>query len=409
MSLSRTEQLFLEAVKSAIHEESVSWDCIRSEEWEMLMKLAAAHKVQPLALNAVYRCPAAQQWEQLSAQKRIAKMQVMSQAVRTAEFLSVYDRLRSFGCKPLVVKGLVCRATYANGDLRQSADEDLFAAEPDFSACCRVLESSDMVATTEQAGTEVYEIGWRKPNSPLYIELHKSLFSPASSAVSALQGYFTNAFERAREYQIDGSQVLSLCPHDHLLYLILHAYKHFIHSGFGIRQICDVGLWVKKYSDEIDWSVLYEQCRNVHALKFAAAMLEVAKRYLEINFSLPDAWNKLQVDGEPLLIDSLRAGIYGSSEQSRAHSASVTFHSVAAERKNQRSSLLYTIFPGKKELENDYPILKKSAVFLPGVWCVRLWRYWKETKSTPDNRMTEALRIARERKALLQYYEIIDS
>ena len=191
--------------------------------------------------------------------------------------------------------------------------------------------------------------------------------------------------------------------------MILHAYKHFIHSGFGIRQICDVGLWVKKYSDEIDWAVLYEQCREVHALKFAAAMLDVAKRQLEIDISLPSEWNEIQVDGEPLLKDSLRAGIYGSSDQSRAHSASVTYNSVAAERKNKRSSLLHTVLPGKKKLEKDYPILKKSAVFLPCVWCVRLWKYWKETKSDPDNQMTETLRIAKERKELLQYYEIIDS
>ena len=138
-------------------------------------------------------------------------------------------------------------------------------------------------------------------------------------------------------------------------------------------------------------------------------MLDVAKRQLEIDISLPSEWNEIQVDGEPLLKDSLRAGIYGSSDQSRAHSASVTYNSVAAERKNQRSSLLHTVLPGKKKLEKDYPILKKSAVFLPGVWCARLWKYWKETKSDPDNQMTETLRIAKERKELLQYYEIIDS
>ena len=71
MSLSRAEQLFLEAIKAAIHGESVCWDCVRPEEWLLLMKLAAAHKVQPLVLNAAYRCPAAQQWGQLSAQKRL--------------------------------------------------------------------------------------------------------------------------------------------------------------------------------------------------------------------------------------------------------------------------------------------------------------------------------------------------
>lgn len=108
-------------------------------------------------------------------------------------------------------------------------------------------------------------------------------------------------------------------------------------------------------------------------------------------------------------MDSLRAGIYGSSDQSRAHSASVTFNSVSAERENKRSSLLHTVFPEKKKLENNYPILQKSAIFLPFVWCVRLWRYRKETKNDPDNQMTQTLRVAKERKQLLQYYEIIDS
>ena len=77
MSLSRTEQLFLEAIKAAIHEESVCWDCVRPEEWLLLMKLAAAHKLQPLVLNSGYSCPAAQKWDQLSSQKKLSKMQVM--------------------------------------------------------------------------------------------------------------------------------------------------------------------------------------------------------------------------------------------------------------------------------------------------------------------------------------------
>lgn len=363
MSLSRAEQLFLEAIKAAIHGESVCWDCVRPEEWLLLMKLAAAHKLQPLVLNSVYSCPAAQKWDQLFSQKKLSKMQVMSQAVRTAEFLSVYDRLRASGCKPLVVKGLLCRAIYPSGELRQSADEDLYAEEADFFECCRVFEVSGMAATTDRSRTDAYEIGWRKPNSPLYIELHKSLFSPDASAVNELQTFFTNAFERAREYQIDDKKILSLCPHDHLLYLILHAYKHFIHSGFGIRQICDVGLWAKKYSEEIDWPVLYKQCREVHALKFAAAMLDVAKRQFEIDISLPPEWDKIQVDGEPLLMDSLRAGIYGSSDQSRAHSASVTFNSVSAERENKRSSLLHTVFPERKSSKTTIRFCKKAQYF----------------------------------------------
>lgn len=403
------EQMFLDAISEALHDGKVCWTEVSEEQWTKLMSLSAIHKVQPLVLNAVFDCPAASNWTDYSSQKRYSKVQLLTQTLKTAEFRELYAFFQSNGIRPLVVKGILCRSVYPNQELRQSADEDLLVPEELFESCCALLRQYGFFPTSENADPDAYEIGWRKPNSLLYIELHKSLFSPDSSAVKALQFFFTNAFESAQKYLIDGDTFFSLCPHDHFLYLILHAYKHFIHSGFGIRQICDIGLWAKAYAEDINWQALYKQCQEVRALKFAAAVLDVAERYLKIDFSLPLQWKELQVDSAPLLIDSLRAGIYGSSDPSRAHSASVIFNSVAAERNNKRSSLLQTIFPNKKKLENHYPILKKSGMFLPAVWCARLWKYRKETKASPDNQVSEALRIAKERKQLLQYYEIIDS
>lgn len=409
MNLSCAEQLFLESISAALCGENVSWTDVSEENWSELMSLSVAHKLQPLVFNSVFDCLAAENWSGFSAQKRLSKSQMLTQTLKTTKFQALYTYLRENGITPLVVKGILCRSVYPNPDLRQSSDEDLFVEDAFFEKCCALLSAYGFQPTSEKDISDSFEIGWRKPNSPLYIELHKSLFSPDSMAVNHLQSFFDKAFDRAQEYQIDGTTYLSLCPHDHLLYLILHAYKHFIHSGFGIRQICDIGLWVKTFAEKIDWDELYRQCKEAHVLKFATAIFDVADKNLNIKFTLPENWKDITVDGEPLLLDALHAGIYGSADQSRAHSASVTFNTVAAQRADKRSSILQSVFPSKKALENDYPILKKSTLYLPYVWCARIRRYRKETKNAPDNQMSEALHIAKERKELLKYYDIIES
>ena len=408
MNLSHTEQLFLEAIRAALCGETVPWEQVEPEEWNALINLSAAHKLHPMIVDAVHDSPAAVRWEPFALQKKSAKAQVMAQAIRTTEFFSVYEKLLAAGYRPLVVKGILCRSVYPNGDLRQSSDEDLYVTEKEFSGCCAALKSCGMYSISSEDDTDVFEIGWRKQNSPIYIELHKSLFSRNSTAVNMLQSYFTDSFACAHEYQTEVGTVWSLSPHDHLLYLILHAYKHFILSGFGIRQICDIGLWAKTYFDKINWTDLYRQCNEAHALKFASAIFTTAEKYLSIDIQLPDGWNEMHTDCGPLLKDALCAGIYGSANKSRAHSASVTLNAVSAERKRKHSSVLQSVFPSKDKLKGDYPILKKCAAALPFVWCIRLWKYKKETGDDRQNRARDSLKIAKERMKLLMYYDIIE-
>lgn len=368
MNLSCAEQLFLESISAALCGEKVSWTDVSEDCWSELMSLSVAHKLQPFVFNSVFDCLAAENWSGFSAQKRLSKSQMLNQTLKTAELKALYAYLHGNGITPLVVKGILCRSVYPNPDLRQSSDEDLFVEDASFEKCCSLLAAYGFQPTSEKDISDSFEIGWRKSSSPLYIELHKSLFSPESTAVNQLIGFFDQAFDRAQEYKIDGMTYLSLCPHDHLLYLILHAYKHFIRSGFGIRQICDIGLWAKTYFNEIEWTALYRQCNEAHALKFAAAIFAAAEKYLGIDIRLPDEWKEMQIACEPLLKDALGAGIYGSADQSRAHSASVTQNAVSAEREKKRSSVLQTVFPSRDRLKADYPVLQKHPSALPFVW-----------------------------------------
>lgn len=408
MALTRVEQMLLQAISAALCGDQVDWTDASAQELDDLMHLALQHKLQPLVLQAVYDSPAVKTWQALEQNKRNAKMQVMAQTAKTAEFRTLYQAFSDAGCPPLVVKGVLCRDLYPNGDQRQSGDEDLFAAQTEFSDCCTVLRACGFVPIGQKEETTADEIGWHKPGSLLKIELHRNLFAQGTEAVKSLQGFFENAFETQKTYLLqDGMQVCSLSEHDHLLYLILHAYKHFIRAGFGVRQICDIGLWAKRYQAQIDWTQLFAQCEQTHTLKFAKAVFQIARCDLSAGPDLPTLWENIETDRLPMLADLLQAGIYGTADKRRIHSASVTQNSVSAHRKDRRSSLLQSVFPPKSVLQQDYPVLQKHGILLPVIWVKRIAAYRKELKTNKTAPAGQTVKIANERKKLLQRYDIL--
>lgn len=373
-------------------------------------KLFSEHKLLPIAIDVIKNRETELQWQDYAAYKRSAKIQVMQQAQRGIEFLEVYDKLKEAEITALVVKGCVCRTVWPKGELRISSDEDVYVRPEEFEKACEILRACGLVCDDHADTTNDFEIGWRKPDSTLYIELHQKLFTPDSGATGDLQRFFDDAFDRAREYSVEhgSAKVWSMSPEDHLLYLLLHAYKHFIRSGFGIRQVCDIGLWAKRYVDEIDFSALMRKLEEVHALHFAAAVFAIAREDLGIDWRLPACWDEISVDRVPMRNDLLDGGVYGSATMSRQHSAPMTLEAVAASRENRKkASLLQRVFPPKERLLRNYPELVDHPTKLPLIWAKRLIKYRKETKTVENNTLSESLRIAKEREELLHIYHII--
>ena len=402
MKLTNPENMLLKAISAAVRDERVGTDFSASaEEITEFFKIASYHKILPLVYEAVYRSIPANEADIF---KLHTLNQVADQTQKTVDFLKLYDYMNAKGLHPLVVKGIICRSMYPHGDYRISSDEDILVPPDEWEECCRALK--DYGLCPDSTDLDKQEIGWRKES--LFIELHRELFDPESRAYGDLNRFFTESHDNSSVYSVDdGRTVRSLCPHDHFLFLILHAYKHFIHSGFGIRQVCDIGLWSMCYYDEIDWDKLYIQLTDAHALDFAAAVLRLSQTCLDFSFVLPEKFDVISVDPEPMLHDLLAGGVYGSSDLSRAHSATGTVNVVAADRGNKRSSVLSSVFPPREDLVSRYPELKDRPARLPIVWIKRIAKYAKETQTTENNRTADSLRIMKERKELLKLYGII--
>lgn len=414
--MDRLNQSFLDALKAALCNQNVDWGSpLSPQEWRSLFQLARIHSVLPLVYEAVYSCPAAQGLEPAVLQpfKTQAIQTAVLQTVKTQDFLQLEQSLEAAGVTPLVVKGLICRSLYPRPDLRPSSDEDILIPAGQFSACHAAMTAQGLEPLEPEQNMEAaHEVSYGKPGSPLHIELHKSLFPPESEAYGEFNRFFDGAFDRAVTETVHGVSVPTLGYTDHFFYLICHAFKHFLHSGFGIRQVCDIVLFANAHGSAIDWSAILKQCREIHAELFTAALLQIGRNYLNFDpekACYPEEWRAIQVDAAPMLEDLLSGGIYGSADMSRRHSSNITLNAVTAGKKGKRSGapILRTVFPSAKHLERRYPYLKRCPYLLPAAWIDRIFHYGKELKSGSSNRASDAIQIGNRRIELMKQYGII--
>lgn len=400
MTLTTTETQFLHIAKTAISGGDLPAEKV---DWPAVFTLANQQKLLPILFETVRKMPAAEENAALFAvTKQQVIGQVLNQTVRSAEFANLYQKLRSAGLHPIVVKGQLCSRLYPLKDHRISADDDLYIPDAEFMTCHEQLLANGL--TTDTPADELAtadEVSYTKNGSPLYIELHRHLFDSSEDAHDELNHFFADL----NPVETDG--FLAMPPHEHLLYLLLHAYKHFVRSGIGLRQFCDIGLWVREYHAEIDWQRLYDQCASVHAATFAAAAFCIAREYLGIEFDLPAPWNT-SIDVEPLLHDTLCGGVYGSNDLTRLHSSTVTLNAVKASRTGEKSSVLSTVFPKREYLERRFPYLKKRPYLLPVAWVQRLAHYASEKQSGAGNSASGSIKLAKERIELMKRYDILD-
>lgn len=414
--MEKNYDLFLQALKASLRNRKAEWTHeMTVEDWDFLFRLANIHNVVPMIYEAVYSCESAKSMpaEMTAFFSRKAVRDVSMQAMQTNQFLRLYEYLRNAGVTPLVVKGIVCRSLYPNPDYRISSDEDLLIPPEQFEVCHKaMLDFGMQVTETDKDIFAAHEVAYGKAGSPLYIELHKSLFPPQSDAYGDYNRYFEDVWSRTTEIQADGQSVMTLSHTDHLFYLICHALKHFLHSGFGIRQVCDIVLFSETYGKEIDWHDVMKRCVSIQGDKFTAALFKIGTKYLDFDSEracLTDEWMSIDIDEELLLEDLLEAGVYGDSDLSRKHSSNITLGAVEADKKGKKAKggVIKSVFPSAKDLSGRYPYLSKKPYLLPVAWTDRILKYRRETSSMSNNDAAQSLKIGNKRVELLKKYGIV--
>jgi hypothetical protein len=409
--MTRPDAVMLEAVSAALRRAPIAADPNLGEaDWAALLQLAAQQEILPLVYEAVYRCPSFKALEKNVREKhqKRALQAAIRQIVQTNEFLTLLLHAQAAGLDPTVLKGAVIRQLYPFPMLRPSVDEDLLVSPREVAAYHRFFLSEGLSSDDPDADiASSEELSYHKDLSPTYIELHASAFPADSAAYGDCNALFDGALDRTVTVQIEDVTLRTLAPTDHLLYLICHAYKHFLHGGVGIRQVCDIAMLSRAYGPEIDWDHILKSCRSMSIERFTSALFRIAANHL--GFDMPPVFAGFDVDEMDLLEDILSGGLYGTADVDRLHSSSMTLEAVAAAKSGKRrKGALHSVFLSAKSLAGRYPYLRRFPVLLPVAWSQRIWNYAFRKKGAQKVNPSASVRIGNSRIALLREYGIIE-
>lgn len=380
---------------------------------EELYQIAGIHKMTAAVYEQIRGEALLQQPEYINlvrSFKGYTMREVMMQMQRADGFLRIYEKMCAQGVRPLVVKGIICRNLYEKSDYRVSGDEDILVRKEDFTVCDAILVAEGF--QREELDTEhlPQEIPYINPQNGVYIEMHFDLFAEESGAYGHLNKEFEDAYATCIAEDIQGRTVWTLHPTLHLFYLICHSLKHFLHGGFGIRQVCDMVMMAEHYGEQIDWDYIYGRLQELRMEVFWNGLVEIGREYLGFSYEqahYPASLQKIHVNCDHLLLDLLDSGIYGDSTMERKHSSNITLAAAESGKKDTVASVKASLFPGKDYMKRGYPWLERYPWLLPVAWGMRIVGYLKNKRKNSKEEPS-GVEIGMSRVELLREYDIID-
>lgn len=381
------------------------------EQWKDLYRIADMHHVVPMVHEAICKAESFQtaDTQVRSVFKKRSLSILIMQTQKTSSFFKCYQEMINAGIKPLIVKGLICRLLYKNPDLRKSSDEDLLISKADFAKCDKFLLEYGFSRDDIDLANPPYEVSYFNRATGNLLEIHTALMPEDDGKFQKMNSFFANAFENAVAVNAEGTTVYTLKEEQHLLYLLCHAFKHFVSSGFGVRQLCDILQMAEKDGAKIDWTSFLKQVRALEMYTFFMNLLDIGEKYLGFDWEKSGCPrpSRMKMDNEDLIKDILDGGVYGSSSVGRLHSANITLTAFKnGQEEEQGVSLKTSLFPPYEYMKARYPYVKKAAVLLPVAWVHRMVNYAVQTVSLKINgeKDVNSIAIGKERLKLLRKY-----
>ncbi|MBO4659588.1 MAG: nucleotidyltransferase family protein [Prevotella sp.] len=411
-----TDALLLDILRHAIRgKKRKITEALTEEGLRALLDKAEEQKILPLIFDAIYPSLLLRQADKtlvIEYQKQAVEW-VKRQVIQTNEFLVMLHDIQGNGLDPIVMKGLVCRELYPQPMLRYSVDEDLLVSKDLFEIFHHALVDYGLQADLgEPDFDKEFEISYHHPSSPLYVELHRQMFAPDQEAFGLFADFFSSAHQHTITLHVQDMDVRTLSHTDHLLFLILHAFKHFLYGGMGIRQICDIGLYAQQYGGQVDWNHIVSSCQQAGMGILPAALFKILSEHLSTDLEkahVPSEWQQGEVDILPLLDDIMTGGLMGNVDENRMHSSNITLGAVKSKNNRHQSfsGILRSLFPPPLYIQQQFLYVKRFPILLPIGWLHRIILYLTRVKKGKELHALETIKIGRERVALLRKYKVI--
>jgi len=343
-------------------------DIWHNVNWKKVYEEAKAHQVQSLLYPLLKKMPYSHKMDEklFSEWRRDAILTGIIQTQHINQIKKVLEALSKENIEVILLKGLVVRKLYPHPELRRMCDADLLARKQDVEHIKNVLFKMGY----EEHNITPAHIHFKHANH-LSIELHWTLSD--ERYISDISGFEKNIWQNAVCCNLYDTPCMMLSPTDMAIHLCLHMATHAVSSGFGLRQLCDLVLYVEANRNLIDWDAFIKGIKACGIERFTKAVFLSCRRLFDMEnpkeISCEDISSGKNLD---LFIDDIfSGGVYGRKSLARAlgnevvqgHD-SVTGSSLARLSKG----FLAILFPPAGKLTEKYTYARKVPALIPIAW-----------------------------------------
>lgn len=189
--------------------------------------------------------------------------------------ISLFGKMRSLGLHPVLMKGQAFAQNYPNPLHRVCGDIDLYFKHQD--DCKKAIDWAIRVGGHSHQGNES---AWEHKHFAVdlkgfEVELHYQMCRFENHRLQKrLQNIIDHEFAVNEPYyvRIEGEEIETVPPTLSVLHQLMHIIRHLLEAGVGIRQICDLAVYVDRHCDEINADVLRQYVEELQLGEVAGAL-----------------------------------------------------------------------------------------------------------------------------------------
>lgn len=245
----------------------------------------------------------------------------------------------------LPLKGIVMANDYPKKSMRQMSDNDILYDAGRQDEVKSIMERLGYTRVlTNINHHDVYQKG-----DFLDFEMHQTLLE--EDDLPALFAYYRHIKERL--IPDDGSRYgYHMSQEDFYVFMICHAYKHYISCGTGLRFLLDVYIYRQKHGHELDWQSIREELSKLHLLDYEEQISELSGKVFTRQALSPDEQRELELytsSNTHGTLNNLMSRQLGNDDSPAA----------------KQQYALKRIFPTGKELKKSHPVVARYKFLYP--------------------------------------------
>lgn len=253
----------------------------RLPDWKEVLSLAKKQTLQGLVAEVVPMLPERLQPNaQLKMQLHVTAMKIISShSLLNRKVADIKTRMDSYGIHTVLFKGQGVALNYPNPLSRQCGDIDLYVGEQNFARALELLIPDSAKKASAYSQVKHFNVD----EDGVHIEIHRiAEILPGLGNDRRFQRWTVdNLFSpEVRKVEIGGATV-NLPPADFdALYIMNHAWHHFMSGGIGLRQLCDWSMHLHRHCRSIDVDKLSDNLRSFGLMRAWKVLSCVAVGYL---------------------------------------------------------------------------------------------------------------------------------